>query len=299
MVEAIATTPVAEISYQLDFAFDGRPVHPEFAEGFGAEAAYLQWRRRPPPLLRELFDAGEQALAEVAAQAVGRFFDVAIAEQWPQVTAVLEADIAHRAELMATHGIAAMFTSLDADLGWDGRVLSLPRPFDALVDWAEGGVLLIPCTAHTGGIQYAAERPRTPALTYAARGTAPLWSTHRPVEPADHLAELIGGTRLKLLQLVDQPRTTNDLSELDGHAPATVSYHLGLLLRSGLVTSQRSGRGVLYRRTALGDTLLRGELPEQTIEPSSSPAPSPPDAMYSMQIEYLETGEGAPDAEQP
>ncbi|MDG4824731.1 DUF5937 family protein [Asanoa sp. WMMD1127] len=261
MVEAIAATAADELALQLDFAFDGRPVHEEFAASFGGEAAYRRWRRRPPPLLRGLLDAGDAVLAEEAAAAFGRFFDAAIAEDWPRVSAVLDADVAYRAEVMAAHGIAAVLTDLGPEICWDGLDLTLPRPYDVLVDWADDGVLLVPCTAHTGPVLFVAERPRTPVLTYAARGTAALGV---PPSRSCHEApvgELIGPTRLSILRHLAEPRTTTALSRLDGHSTATISYHLGVLSRAGLVTGRRGSRGVLYRRTALGDALLHGELP--------------------------------------
>jgi len=61
--------------------------------------------------------------------------------------------------------------------------------------------------------------------------------------------------------LLREPRTTLALSRLDGHSPATVSHHLGVLQGAGLVIGRRSGRGVLYRCTTLGDALVDGELP--------------------------------------
>lgn len=267
MVEAIATTPAEEIAYELDFAFDGRPVHPEFAASFESEERYLGWRRRAPRLLLDLFAAGEGVLAHEAAEAFGRFFDAAIAEEWNQATAVLDADIAYRAELMATHGLVAMLESLGSGLSWDGHQLTLPRPFEATVDWADDGVVLMPCTALAGTLTYAAERPRTPALTYAARGTVALWSERPPVDHAGTVGELIGGTRVGILRHLDEPRTTKELSTQRPHSAGTISYHLGVLRRSGLVTSRRSGRGVVYRRTALGDALLDGELPALERQP--------------------------------
>jgi DNA-binding transcriptional ArsR family regulator len=263
MVAAIATTSEEEIAYQLDFAFDGRPVHPEFVAQFESREQYLAWRRRPPELLTTLLAKGERVLASEAAEAFGRFFDAAIAEDWSRVSAVLDADIAYRADLMTTHGLAAMLESLGDDLEWDGQALSIPRPFDAVVDWADDGVLFWPCTAHVGPLVYAAERPRTPALTYAARGTAMLWSP--PPSRVDNSAavgDLIGTTRVDILRhLGHDPRTTRELSGLLPHSAGTISYHLGVLRRSGLVTSRRSGRGVVYRPTALGDALRAGEMP--------------------------------------
>ena len=113
-------------------------------------ARYRAWRRRPSPLVREPFAPGEHALVEESAEAVGRFFDAALADELGPTTAVLDADIAHRADLMASHGIVAMLDSLGADLQWDGHCLSVPRPFEALVDWADAGVLFIPAPRTSG-----------------------------------------------------------------------------------------------------------------------------------------------------
>ncbi|MEV4537591.1 winged helix-turn-helix domain-containing protein [Asanoa sp. NPDC049518] len=261
-VEAIAATPPDDVARELDFGLAGRPVHREFAESFGDEQRYLRWRRPAPGVLADLIGAGEAALAREAADAFGRFFDAAIAEDWPRVTAVLDADVAHRSEVMAERGLAAMIGTLGTELDWDGHELTLRRPYDVMVDWADDGVLLTPCTALAGSVVLAAERPRTPQLTYPARGTAALHSDPGDVDRATHLGELISATRLRILRRLDEPHTTQALSELDGRATATISYHLGVLHRGGLVTSRRSGRGVLYRRTALGDALLTGELPD-------------------------------------
>jgi hypothetical protein len=83
-------------------------VRPEFVATFESREHYLAWRRRPPRLLKDLLAQGERAQAQEAAEAFGRFFDAAIAEDWPRVSAVLDADIAYRADLMTTHGLASM-----------------------------------------------------------------------------------------------------------------------------------------------------------------------------------------------
>jgi DNA-binding transcriptional ArsR family regulator len=255
VVEAIAATPAGTVARELDFALDGRAVHPEYARTFGGEDAYRRWRRPAPDVLRDLLDAGEEAVRDAAADAVSRFFDAVLADQWPQVVAVLEADIAHRAEAIATHGIATMLGSLSPDLRWTGSEIVLPRPYDVVVDWADDGLLLLPCAAHHGPVLFAAERGRTPTVVYAARGTAAL-SPGAGSSPTMRLGALIGRTRLAVLTALAHPRTTHELACLDGHSPATVSYHLGVLADCGLVTGRRSGRGVVYRRTPLGDALV-------------------------------------------
>lgn len=267
MVAAIAATPAEDLASELDHMFTGRPIPSGFAEAMGGEAKVRRWRRRPSPQVTRLLAAGENTFAKETAVAMGRFFDAAIAEDWTRVTAVLEADIAYRAEVTSGRGIATTLATFGPDLQWDGRHLSYPSRFEVTVDWARDGLLFVPCAGHTEPILFRIEPPRslsTPAvaamLMYAARGTGSLWRPPRPVDYASRLGGLLGATRLHILRSLDESRTTLVLSRLGGHAPATISYHLGVLQRSGLVAARRRGREVHYRRTPLGDALLRGEL---------------------------------------
>jgi DNA-binding transcriptional ArsR family regulator len=50
--------------------------------------------------------------------------------------------------------------------------------------------------------------------------------------------------------------STTELSLKLGQSPSSVSQHLSVLRRSGLVTSWRSGRRVLYRRTDLATSIV-------------------------------------------
>ncbi|WP_432477339.1 ArsR/SmtB family transcription factor [Nocardioides sp. GXQ0305] len=267
VVAAVAATPVDEVASQLDHLFDGRPVHQGFADAMGGEATYRRWRRRPPPHVQELLDAGEGVVAVEAAAAMGRFFDAALAEDWPAIAAVLETDIAYRSEVTTSQGIAAMLDTFGSDLRWDGERVSYPSRFEVTVDWAGDGLVFVPCAAHVEPILFRIDRPHSPLVMYAARGTAALWNPTPLHAHGAQLRELLGATRLNILRHVGIPHTTAALAAEDGHAPATISYHLGVLRRAGLVTSQRSGHGVLYRRTALGDALLDGELPGSTTAP--------------------------------
>ncbi|MGW1873749.1 ArsR/SmtB family transcription factor [Streptomyces sp. NPDC001975] len=53
-----------------------------------------------------------------------------------------------------------------------------------------------------------------------------------------------------------QPAGTTELAQRLGVSPGTVSQHLGVLHRAGLVTRARHGHLVLYLRSPLGDQLL-------------------------------------------
>jgi len=211
-----------------------------------------------------------------AAAAMGRFFDAALAEDWPEITAVLDADIAYRSEVTATRGIAAMLDTFGADLRWDGERVSYPSRFEVSIDWAGDGLVFVPCAAHVEPILFRIEPPHSPLVMYAARGTAALWGPSPSHAHGAHLRELLGATRLSILRHLAGPQTTAALARMDGHAPATISYHLGVLRRAGLLTSRRSGHGVLYRRTTLGDALLTGELPAAaTGRDTAGTTPSP------------------------
>jgi hypothetical protein len=144
MVAAIAATPIDDVASQLDHLFEGRPVQARLAEAMGGEAAYRRWRRRPPPQVQELLGAGEAVVVAEAAAAMGRFFDAALAEDWPEITAVLDADIAYRSEVTATRGIAAMLDTFGADLRWDGERVSYPSRFEVSIDWAGDGLVFVP-----------------------------------------------------------------------------------------------------------------------------------------------------------
>ncbi|HIZ97168.1 MAG TPA: winged helix-turn-helix domain-containing protein [Candidatus Janibacter merdipullorum] len=260
VTERIATTPEEIVDYHLDIGLDGRPVRPEVVEQFASEEHYRRWRRPLPRDLAPLIAAGPRALAEEAARAIELFHRRAIADDWPLVRSVLETDIAQRGTRISTQGWAAMLADL-GDLTWTGSELTIERPYEGVVDWADDGVLFVPSTALAGRVQFCAERPDSPVLTYPAQGVAALWSGAGDRDGGTDIADLIGRGRREVLELLDRPRTTRDLSRLDGRAESTISYHLGVLARAGLVTKQRTGGSVGYRRTALGDSLVAGDLP--------------------------------------
>ncbi|MGW2811221.1 ArsR/SmtB family transcription factor [Streptomyces sp. NPDC001450] len=67
---------------------------------------------------------------------------------------------------------------------------------------------------------------------------------------------LLGVTRAKLLSDLEIPRTTTELCERHFLAASSVSYHLGILHRSGLVTRTRVRHRVLYQQTLRASGLL-------------------------------------------
>ncbi|HXH80051.1 helix-turn-helix transcriptional regulator [Nocardioides sp.] len=75
------------------------------------------------------------------------------------------------------------------------------------------------------------------------------------------LGPLVGVNRARLLVLLDVPRSTSQLVTLSDLPLGSVGRHLRVLLDGGIVLRRRSGREVLYWRTALGDSLVAAGTP--------------------------------------
>ncbi|AZS89596.1 ArsR family transcriptional regulator [Streptomyces griseoviridis] len=71
------------------------------------------------------------------------------------------------------------------------------------------------------------------------------------------LGKLIGFARARILILLDTPRSTSDLVALGGQALGSVGNHLKVLRDACLVERQRVGRSVLYRRTDVGEIIVK------------------------------------------
>ena len=67
---------------------------------------------------------------------------------------------------------------------------------------------------------------------------------------------LLGPNRARLLVALGTPASTTGLAAFTGLPLGSVGGHLKVLRESGLAERRRSGREVLYWRTALGDALV-------------------------------------------
>jgi DNA-binding transcriptional ArsR family regulator len=101
--------------------------------------------------------------------------------------------------------------------------------------------------------------PRDAALGYPAAGIG-AGRARRVARPVDRL---LGPSRAALLCDLDVPRSTAGLAARHRLAPPTVSYHLKVLQRAGLVRSRRDGKFVLYQRTEAGRTLSQQQVAAQ------------------------------------
>jgi DNA-binding transcriptional ArsR family regulator len=70
------------------------------------------------------------------------------------------------------------------------------------------------------------------------------------------LEALLGGPRARILRELDRPATNGRLAAALQTVPSAATHHVSALVSAGLVLRDRSGPGLVIRRTARGDALL-------------------------------------------
>lgn len=175
-----------------------------------------------------------------------------VAADWARRQRVLRADIVSRTTRLATQGWAAVLHDLGRDREWigDGRLrinrYDLPsRELDP-----EADLFFVP--VHSRGSWVGWDIPLRYAVYYPVTGALAQIDGRAP----DGLGRLVGANRAALLTTLSEPTGTSHLVATTGLPLGSVGGHLRVLLASGLVLRRRSGREVLYWRTALGDALV-------------------------------------------
>lgn len=246
-------SPMPDLAAELDrvVATPADRVHEELREAFPDGV---------PPAVRPLSDdppAGLRLLREQLAA----YFAATLADRWPGLRALLEADISHRARRLAEGGAHALFADLHPAVRLrEGGRLELATRYHAPTALDGRGLLLMPSVFAWPTIYAVTDPPWQPTLIYAARGVATAWEPRPDSAPAA-LAGVLGRTRAGLLRALDTPRTGRALAQALHVTPSAVSQHVAALHDAGLVETHRDGRHVVTRRTALADGLLEATTP--------------------------------------
>ncbi len=100
-----------------------------------------------------------------------------------------------------------------------------------------------------------------PRLTMRLRGERPyvaypIDTSSAPAHSISGLRRLLGPTRAAILRHLSSARTTTELSEELRLAAATVSYHLKVMQRAGLLERSRQRHNVFYELSPTGRHLL-------------------------------------------
>jgi biotin operon repressor len=174
---------------------------------------------------------------------------------WPRMHRLLTADIEYRSRRLAEGGIALGLAGLHQRIRLTGDVLMIDVQERSRIALDERGLLLMPGVFAWPSVGVITVPPWQPAVLYPARGVAELWTA--AAKPNDALAGVLGRTKATLLTALDEPSSTSALATRLGLSNGTVSEHLTAMRAAGLLTTTRRGHAVAYRRTDLGDALLR------------------------------------------
>lgn len=224
---AIRATPPDRVRAELELAYRGRPL---------------------PVRLQLALADGEQALLDQLTRELHTFWRVAMQPWWPGIEAALDDDIDHRGRVMARHGAEIMLAQLDRALRWDDACLQIGVPESFVADWADTGVVFAP-SVFGGSRIYVSMQPWAPSMIYyPVRRRGPNGAQLNVATARHGHTELLGRTRAAILGLLARPLSTTDLAARLDLSPSTVSYHLGVLYRAGLVDRHRDRRRVVYRR---------------------------------------------------
>jgi DNA-binding transcriptional ArsR family regulator len=250
-----ATGPAATIEHQLEVLADTP------ADDLYREIADI-WRGDPMPEAgRRLLRDGPAGPRRVA-DALAKYWSVAIAPEWAGIRAVLADDIAFRAATLTRSGVGGLLDSLHDKVTFDEDTIRIDIQIDGGPGGdkrpGEAGMLLVPSVFSWPYVIIDFRSQQPSSLTYPARGIGNLWSAPGPAPDEDvALAALLGRTRAAILVALAVPQSTTELARKLGQSPPAVSQHLTVLRRSAMVASWRTGRSVLYRRTALATSVVQ------------------------------------------
>ena len=211
--------------------------------------------QRLPGQLQGLVDGS--APGAVIGEAVGLYWRRAIAPYWSRIRAVLDDDVSYRGSRALGDGMLGLLEDLHPDVTLCNEVLRVDKPQHPDATYEGSEIILLPSVFVWPNVLIGHEGPNVFSLTYAARGVGRVWEGLPTAHGAGNdLGALLGRNRAGILRRLEIPMTTTQLARELGQSPGTVSQHLSVLKRNGLLDSWRSGRSVLYRRTALATSVI-------------------------------------------
>lgn len=226
-----------------------------------ADLSRLYARRRGPvpATVRRLSEGDVEALRWLGTT-LRRYYSVAVAPYLPAIRAQAAADRSRRAEAALTGGAEGLVASYEEMPGWrcEEGILRTPYPVSRELQLYGQTLTLIPGFFCVGTPLALVDDELPPVLVHPL-SPAPGWLVrHRQGEVTPPVAQLIGTSRARLLELLDRPMTTTGLAGALRMAPSTASRHASVLREAGLLTSHRHGNRMMHHRTQLGTALLDG-----------------------------------------
>jgi DNA-binding transcriptional ArsR family regulator len=266
-LDQLLATDNEVVQHELGLAYNGVGAAPAFDPHPDIRCAH---QRMPAPgAVIRAARSGPAAFKQRLVEAIETYHRIALEPSWATVSDTVTREIAHRGRIWATQGPAAGLGTLHPSVQWTGSALTVAKHSEGSLCVGPRGLVLVPSwylrdTVWIVGTSDGAEQLM---LVYpiVERPHA------RPVRAgngqAQALAELLGSTRAEILARLWHPATTSDLARTLHRPAGLVSYHLGVLTRTGLVAADRNGRSVPYRLTRLGAELLAGPATQVVTAP--------------------------------
>lgn len=184
---------------------------------------------------------------------------------------VLDDDVSYRGGRALTHGLLSGFEDRHPEISVRDTTIRVDKPHHADYAYEGARITLVPSVFTYPELIILDETERSFGLIYGARGVSRVWDGLDERNAADNdLGALIGRNRAIILRRLEIPMTTTELARELSQSPRTVNQHLSVLKRNGLLDSWRSGRRVLYRRTALASSVITASDHQQSAADTSS-----------------------------
>ena len=107
------------------------------------------------------------------------YWEAALADDWPQLRAVLEGEMLGRARALALSGPEAVLEDLHPSVRWRDPIIELIKEKEYDMHLEGRPLVLIPLVFARGVLMGESEDERAVAIGYQARGTAALWTAER------------------------------------------------------------------------------------------------------------------------
>jgi DNA-binding MarR family transcriptional regulator len=213
------------------------------------------WPDEPPPPW-DRFVERPREMVDRLCDGLHAYWETAIADDWPQLRAVLEGEMLGRARSLAVSGPGAVLEELHPAVRWRPPVVEIHKRKKAHRAEISGRPLVLVPLVFAGPVLLAnQESDRTVGIGYQARGTAALWAPDDAAHD-ERLELLLGHGRAAVLRALSRPSTTTELAARLSYAPSTVSAHLDVLSRAGLLERHRVQRRVFYGLNETGTALV-------------------------------------------
>ncbi|MFE7333002.1 helix-turn-helix domain-containing protein [Streptomyces sp. NPDC057565] len=245
-LERVRRTPPGRVLDELEALRVGRPLN-------GLAGSEL------PEGVRRAMARGGAQVARQAADELRRYWELAFAPHWEAAGAVLDAEVDRCAGVLVRQGAAKLFNSIHEGIRWANGTLHVESRLRIVLPDVPLVVVMpsLVATRPAAHVDPTYDEERPPVLVYPVRDKVVAGVT-APAAPRAEMSQLLGITRASLLSALTRPASTGQLAAQHFLSPATVSYHLGVLHRAGLVTRARSGRLVLYSCSPEGSRLVDG-----------------------------------------